>query len=592
MKGKMKNKPTKDTVSISVSQHRRMLAFLNDATQPEDLMFEKRNVSHAEGHGAMEGNVEMKRRKILDEKMAKVVLAFRDREFPLGFRNLKDLADIIAIDRRIWDKVILLFSGMFFGEWSTFPQPIPRRGPGSTNGIVHAAVLHTGQVLFITADETTLLWDPEDATASTFENPVNQPHTMPGGYSQLCGHHCFLSDGKLLSVGGGGYGPNPAAHWGFKFDPVGKSWARTAGSMSMSRWYPTAMRLGDQRVANHSQVLVTCGHGGGDMEIYDETTDSFADITSGDTKTFPSLYPGLHLLPNHSVFYTRTGWGSAGPGGGPFTGDDQSAYFTFTGDVTGVWNNIATAPPSIADRTKGMSVMLLSNTCPHVRILVLGGADPSTNDTYEMFDASTLSPLSNWGPRTTFPDGEHRSLASAVLLPDGNVFVCGGIQRINSPCALFNPKTNSWSGMAALPSIRNYHSVAILLPSGKVMMAGWNNAAIEIYSPPYLFNGARPVISSAPSVVSHGASFTIATPDATSIVKVTMVRPMAITHQTDTEQRVFELPFLHDHVHPDNLIATAPSSGTAGANAPKGYYMLFAINSGGVPSVAKWIHLG
>ena len=146
--------------------------------------------------------------------------------------------------------------------------------------------------------------------------------------------------------------------------------------------------------------------------------------------------------------------------------------------------------------------------------------------------------------------------------------------------------------MAALPSIRDYHSAAILLPSGKVMMAGWNNTAIEIYSPPYLFNGARPVISSAPSVVSHGASFTIATPDATSIVKVTMVRPMAITHQTDTEQRVFELPFLHDHVHPDNLIATAPSSGTAGANAPKGYYMLFAINSGGVPSVAKWIHLG
>ena len=177
----MKNKPTKDSLSISVSQHRRMLAFLNDATQPEDLMFEKRNVSHAEGHAAQEGNVEMERKRILDEKTAKAVLAFRDREFPLGFRNLKDLADIIAIDRRIWDKVILLFSGMFFGEWSTFPQPIPRRGPGSTNGIVHAAVLHTGQVLFITADETTLLWDPEDATASTFENPVNQPHTMPGG---------------------------------------------------------------------------------------------------------------------------------------------------------------------------------------------------------------------------------------------------------------------------------------------------------------------------------------------------------------------------------------------------------------------------
>jgi hypothetical protein len=51
--------------------------------------------------------------------------------------------------------------------------------------------------------------------------------------------------------------------------------------------------------------------------------------------------------------------------------------------------------------------------------------------------------------------------------------------------------------MDELPSIGDYHSAAMLLPSGKVMMAGWNNTKIELYSPPYLFNGARPVISTA-----------------------------------------------------------------------------------------------
>ena len=82
----------------------------------------------------------------------------------------------------------------------------------------------------LTADETTLLWDPEDVTAATFENPLNQP-----SYSQLCGHHVFLSDGKLLSVGGGGYGPNPAARFGWKFDPIAKSWAQTSTPMSESK---------------------------------------------------------------------------------------------------------------------------------------------------------------------------------------------------------------------------------------------------------------------------------------------------------------------------------------------------------------------
>jgi hypothetical protein len=48
-------------------------------------------------------------------------------------------------------------SAMFYGSWSVFPQSIPRRGPGGYDGVVHAALLFTGKVLFITADETTLL---------------------------------------------------------------------------------------------------------------------------------------------------------------------------------------------------------------------------------------------------------------------------------------------------------------------------------------------------------------------------------------------------------------------------------------------------
>ncbi|MGH9152238.1 MAG: hypothetical protein ACRD03_07565 [Acidimicrobiales bacterium] len=262
---------------------------------------------------------------------------------------------------------------------------------------------------------------------------------MPGGYSQLCGHHVFLSSGKLLSVGGGGYGYNVLARAGYVFDPPSKTWTRTANDMSEAKWYPTAVALGDER------VLVTCGDRGGDMDIYSEATNTFST-------------------------------------------------------ATGVWNNIQTASPN---RTKGMSVLVLSSTPPYVRVMVIGGVG-GDQGTYEVADVTSLSGAASWGGATPFPDGIDRSLASAVLLPNGTVFVAGGTTTTNSPCSLFNTATSAWTALAELPSARNYHSVALLLPSGQVMMAGWNNTKVEIFSPPYVF-ASRPTISAAPDLVHHGA---------------------------------------------------------------------------------------
>jgi len=590
-----KHKAKGKKLDLDPSIHRRILNFLNDAVWVEDLVYERTTNVHPEGNPVHEDNLaelREKPKKILDFQIAKKIIDFRDREYPLGFRNIKELFHIKELTRKHLDQLLLHFSEFFYGRWDAFPIPIPRRGPGGYDGVVHAALLHTGKVLFVTADETTILWDPENTSSTTFEDPVNQPHQTPdtvSGYSVLCGGHSFLSDGRLLVVGGGGYGHNSKAMWGYKFDPVTKTWSRTTSSMIHERWYPTVLTMGDHRTANSHEVLVTCGHGAGDMEIYDESSDSFSEVTLGDDKPFPNLYPGLHLLPNHSIFYSRTGWASAGPGGGPFPGDDQSSYFMFTGTNTGAWDDIGPVSPSMPDRTKGMSVMMLSDIPPYVRILVAGGSDPSTNNTYEIIDATSLSPTANWGISTAFPDGEHRSLCSAVLLPTGSVFVCGGIGRSNSPCTLLRPQTNSWFPMAELPSIRDYHSVALLLPSGKVMMAGWNNTTIEIYSPPYLFRGPRPKILSAPGSVHHGQNFEVKIPHASSIAKVVLVRPMAVTHQTDTEQKVIEMPYTH--VHSNRLTVTAPDGGHPHSLAQEGYYMLFSINNKGIPSHAKWIYL-
>src|SRR5262249_53530847 len=467
---------------------------------------------------------------------------------------------------------------------STLPYVIPRQGGGSVS-IVHAALLHTGKVLFLD-DGPTPIWDPNDEVNPQFEFPVNNPD-----YSLTCSGHSFLSNGQLLVVGGGGFGPRAGANRGFKFDPVAKTWTKTVGDMSKVRWYPTAVTTGDNRMfvvggVNENFTLLN------DIEVYDEASDSFSAV-SGATLGFPNLYPGLHLLPNGTLFYTRTGWGHAA-GASPAS-LDSSSYLSFSGPTVGAWSSIA---PSTINRCKGMSVMIYRNTCPHTRILVVGGCDSSgagINSAAEIIDASFLSPTSAWTLTAPLPDTNLRRQCTAVLLADNMVFVAGGVTAPNAPCMLFDPVANTWSAMASLASARMYHSVMILLPNGKVMMSGWANDApsgtIELYSPPYLFKGARPTISSAPATVNFGQQFTVGTPDAASIVKVTMCKPMAVTHQTESNQRVLELSFLHDHVHPNNLVVSAPDGGSPHAFAPAGYYMLFILNGAGVPSVAKWIRL-
>jgi hypothetical protein len=105
----------------------------------------------------------------------------------------------------------------------------------------------------------------------------------------------------------------------------------------------------------------------------------------------------------------------------------------------------------------------------------------------------------------------------------------------------------------------------------------------EIYSPPYLFKGARPTVTSAPSTLTYGSQFTVQTPDAANISSVALLRLGSVTHAFNENQRYVPLTF---SAGTGSLNVTAP----ANANfAPPGYYMLFIVNNTGVPSVAVFV---
>ena len=609
---------------IDVQVDRRVLNFLNAASRPEDLMVPPKaqkfqvtddhmGAGDIKDHGRHLEAKHPGRKLLLDKELATRVLCAREEISPLyGFAHIKQLLEVPGFDRDILIHFYRFFDRAVYGEWEImFPgemiEPHDRH-------IAHAALLNNGWVLFIPHDYVTdtILWNPEDGNPATGIKNLSGAATGLGDARFCCGHS-FLSDGKLLAVGGGvGGGRNRA----WKFDPDSETWQQTAGSMGtplspINRWYPTVVTLGDEP----GRVLVVDGIPSR-MEIYSESTDSFSPVWGpggmGDTsadRSFPQLYPGLHLLPGGEIFYTPTGFRiCCNPAPAAYPACNPSAYLKFTGYNTDTAEWIETGDN---DRTTGMSVLLLQPTYPFVRVMVVGGGDSASSTTARVANVSQFPP--QWEDPFGFPDGLSRTNTNAVLLPDGTVFVCGGLPDSGGPlprggtCWLYERVgfSNKWSELADLNYERKYHAVALLLPSGKVGVTGGNWGVeglekIEVFSPPYLFNtdgsyATRPDITSFPDpnagqIVLHGSTFEVGTADdPCDISRVVMVRPMAVTHQTDTEQRVIQLSFTKSGTN--TLSVTAPNGHHPHGTAPRGYYMLFILNNDGVPSEAKFIRL-
>lgn len=586
--------------TIDARTHRRVLQFINAARTPQDLAFAPQaGIPPQEAEPIVRrpdvSELRLDPEKLIDFGTALNILDARDNISPIhGFAHLDQLRELIA-QRGLEKYLAYLIACMGparFGQWSTVgpihdeqDQPID---------IVHAAMLRTGWVMFIEAacsltGSRTPLWNPFNRATVELKLPT------PPTDNLYCSGHSFLSDGRLLVVGGGGdLGHTPHPNFGWLFDPVAGpngTWTFTKDSgnnrtrMHVDRWYPTLVTLGDVP----GRVLIASDNN--PMEIYEEASGTFALVTAtGPNRAFRPRYPGLHLLPGGEIFFTPVGFASGGSAPGPFAGNEPSGYWTFdnTDNLKGAWTDLQ---PN--DRTKGMSVLLLSPTFPYAQVLVVGGGSLDKSRTYQIINLSTLTP--EWLPATSLPmapgqtQPTSRVNVNPVLLPDGTVFVSGGASA-GEPCWTFDPAAGAWSQMDNAPRERKYHSHALLLPTGEVMSSGWqNNSMIDIFAPPYLFKGERPVIDSVPDVVHVGEEFKVYTHQACEIKKVVLVRPMAPTHNTDTEQRVVQLLFNYSGEY--ELCAKAPNGWHPHATAPRGYYMLFILNCEGVPSVAKFIRL-
>lgn len=230
----------------------------------------------------------------------------------------------------------------------------------------------------------------------------------------------------------------------------------------------------------------------------------------------------------------------------------------------------------------------------------------------------------DWSNTTNNPPlGIVRDNSCAVILPTGKVCVIGGVNAavsndgdqnndtvhaseiydpgINWATKQYAAGTDSWSVDAAdvQQNARNYHSIALLLPNGKVFSAGGNkdsdsgdpanvgHRTYELYQPAYPA-GTRPVISGAPKSVNYAQSFRIDANDAANIQRVALIRNGSCTHAYDFDQRYIGLTFTHNPGK-NFLTAAAPPNGNV---APPGYYMLWIIDNAGRPcQKAKFVRV-
>lgn len=445
------------------------------------------------------------------------------------------------------------------GQWSAvLPFPIVS---------VHAALLHTGDVV---------VWDDNGSTAYLWR-PSTGAITQAFNSAQaniFCGGLTTLADGRLLTAGGGSE-PGVANRDATAYDPVTQAWPALA-SMVKLRWYPTATTLADGR------VLVSAGsdpNGGvATPEIYTPATNTWSLLSNA--PLLQPFYPFMFQLPNGKVLYA--GSIESHTGTDTYVLDTAAQTWTVV-DAQGLaGGSAAMYRPGVVIKTGSAAL--------HPPFIT------AVNTAFTI-DMSQAVP----GWRSTGSMAFGRAAHNLTLLPNGMVAVTGGITNTDSttegqavlPAEIWNPSTGTWATMAAMQTTRGYHSTALLLPDGRVFVAGGgrepglvDRLSAEIFSPPYLFKGPRPTIDSVSVGTAYGATLSVATPDAAAIASVALVRPGTVTHAFNENQRYVPLTFTQAT---GGLSVQLPANGNI---APPGYYMLFLVNSNGVPSLATWLQLG
>jgi len=453
---------------------------------------------------------------------------------------------------------------------------------------IHAALTPTGQVVTYGTDGTGV-W-PRRLTFDVWD-PAKGTHTSEGS-TQPIDLFCSTlaeSNGRLYTFGGQTVGTEDDGHGAVVSYLAGQG-VRQEAEMTYRRWYPTANVLpdGDILVEGGSER----GTGGGGVPV-PERFDPASGWTTLDGARSSQAYGDFQ----QRWWYPRS-W--VDPRGNIF-GLSGTQMYELDPDARGSISMIGQFDRPNVGATS-TAVMYRPG-----KILQVGGGNFGTERLSDATNAATIIDVNGPTPviSEASPALRARHWANSTVLPDGTVLLSGGSPQNNwwddvamNP-ELWDPETDTWTTMAGHDKIRLYHSTALLLPDGRVMLGGGGargpqtNLNVEFFEPPYLFDGdgdgdgdaaaSRPQIESAPSEIRYGQSFPVSV--SSDVRRFTLVRAGSVTHSFDSGQRFMELSATGSG---GQRRVNAPANG---ALAPPGTYLLTGLDAAGTPSVSSLVSI-
>jgi Domain of unknown function (DUF1929)/Abnormal spindle-like microcephaly-assoc'd, ASPM-SPD-2-Hydin/Galactose oxidase, central domain/Kelch motif len=416
------------------------------------------------------------------------------------------------------------------------------------------------------------VWNPSAGTGTSAHSVL--PNST--GTDIFCSTQSLMLSGDVLTSGGDltvNGKRNSANNHTTLFSPSTNTLTANA-SMTYARWYGTMIGLpngqlavfgGRQNVGALTPVIPSTT-----PEIYNPALGSWTTLTGANsTAAFGAnwWYPRALVAPGGQIFVVDSTNGKL------FWVSTAGSGSIAQSSVTAPLGNIAL--PSI----------------PFAPGKLLSVRD---NQVVVVIDYTTPTPTVT----QTAPIDQVRFWANGTVLADGRVVVTGGsavankLTNVDYTAEIWDPNTGQWTAGASASKPRLYHSTAVLLTDGTVLTGGGGapgpliNLNAEIYYPPYLYAAdgtpaVRPTLSSTgPSSYDPGATLTATVGPTDIIARLTMLRMGSATHSTNDDQRFIELSFTQSG---QTLTATLPGDTTV---LVPGFYMLFAINTAGVPSVA------
>ncbi|MBJ7329514.1 MAG: DUF1929 domain-containing protein [Solirubrobacteraceae bacterium] len=391
--------------------------------------------------------------------------------------------------------------------------------------------------------------------------------------SVFCPLITTLPDGKIAIAGGGNDSTNSDLVQ--LYDPDSKTFG-TWSTMSTGRWY------GGGNITKNGDIVAIGGRGGSGADVIDAATGRNRRLT---VDFGADWYPLALRMPDgrftiENVTDLRTS----------NTPTRQILDIAGTGKLTGADDL------TLLQRRLRMTMTMVG---PHTMLGITGG---TSKEAYLLDVGTGNRPV----PKITAPTKDPHITGTAVTLPDGSAVVIGGNSSGSETYGTavygterWSPITGQWTSMENTPRQRQYHSVAALLPDGRVWSAGTsingskaNEYNGAYFSPPYLFKkdgsgqlADRPQITDAPKSASWGERVTLRTPQAASIRKASLVRMSATTHQYDFSGAFTQLDV---SASGDGVSMTIPANGN---EVPAGSYMIFLVDSAGVPSKAATVRI-